>query len=177
MRRTRQALAARGTVRGAFFSLGTTPSHVPRLDCAKAIIDLFEAAQKTAHVAIFTLTEPRIVAAMVAAHERGVAITVVADARQSQSPDNPAQKRAIAKLQRAGIAVRLAVKQTALMHNKVGIFDGRTICTGSFNWTSAAEKRNDENLLVVDGTQVAAAYEKFVFQRILTKETLVEPEA
>jgi len=168
-------LAARGTVRGAFFSLGTTPSSDPRLDCARAIIKLLKVARKTAHVAIFTLTE--LVDAMVAAHERGVALTVVADAQQSQSPDNPAQKRALAKLQRAGIAVRLAVKQTALMHNKVGIFDGRTICTGSFNWTSAAEKHNDENLLVVDGTQVAAAYEKFVFQRILTTETLVEPEA
>src|SRR5947208_8322024 len=110
----KHAVAARASVRGVFFSLGTTPRHDPRLDCAKAILDLFEAARKTAHVAIFTLTEPRIVAAMVAAHERGVAITVVADARQSQSPDNPAQKRAIAKLQRAGIAVRLAVKQTAL---------------------------------------------------------------
>ena len=61
------------------------------------------------------------------------------------------------------------------MHNKVGIFDAKTICTGSFNWTRAAEKRNDENLLIVDGTQVAAAYEKFVFQRILIKETLVDP--
>jgi len=173
----RHTFPARGTVRGVFFSLGTTPSRDPRLDCAKAIIDLFAAARKTAHVAIFTLTEPRIVDAMVAAHERGVAITVVADAQQSQSPGNPAQRKAIAKLRRAGIAVRLAVKQTALMHNKVGIFDAKTICTGSFNWTGAAEKRNDENLLVVDGTQVAAAYEKFVFQRILTTETLVEPGA
>ena len=63
------------------------------------------------------------------------------------------------------------------MHNKVGIFDAKTICTGSFNWTRAAEKRNDENLLIVDGTQVAAAYEKFVFQRMLIKETLVDPLA
>lgn len=89
-------LVAHGTVRGVFFSLGTTPSHDPRLDCGKAIIDRF--------------------------------------------------------------------------------FDGRTVCTGSFNWTNAAEKRNDENLLIVDGTQVANAYEKFVFQRILAKETLVEPD-
>ena len=172
-----EGLAAHGTVRGVFFSLGTTPSHDPQLDCAKAVIDLFNAAQKTAHVAIFTLTERRIVDAMIAARKRGVAVAVVADARQSQSPDNPVQKQMIEKLQQAGVAVHLAVKQTALMHNKVGIFDGKTVCTGSFNWTNAAEKHNDENLLIIDGTQVAAAYEKFVFQRILTKETLVEPPA
>ncbi len=171
-----EQLVAHGTVRGVFFSLGTTPSHDPRLDCGKAIIDLFNGAQKTAHVAIFTLTEPHIVDAMIAARNRGVAVEVVADAQQSRSPSNPVQKQMIAKLQQAGVAVRLAVKQTALMHNKVAIFDGRTVCTGSFNWTNAAEKRNDENLLIVDGTQVANAYEKFVFQRILAKETLVEPD-
>lgn len=168
-----EGLAAHGTVRGVFFSLGTTPSRDPRLDCAKAIIDLFNRAEQTAHVAIFTLTEPRIVDAMIAARKRGVAVAVVADAHQTQSPDNPVQKQMIEKLQQAGVAVHLAVKQPALMHNKVAIFDGRTVCTGSFNWTNAAEKRNDENLLVVDGTEVAADYEKFVFQRILTRETLM----
>src|SRR5438876_10349665 len=168
-------LAPHRTARGALCSLGTTPRHGPQLDCAKAIIDLFKAAQKTAHVAIFTLTERRIVDAMIAARKRGVAVAVVVDARQSQSTRNPVQKQMIEKLQQAGVAVHLAVKQTALMHNKVGIFDGKTVCTGSFNWTNAAEKHNDENLLVVDGTQVAAAYEKFVFQRILTGETLAPP--
>jgi phosphatidylserine/phosphatidylglycerophosphate/cardiolipin synthase-like enzyme len=167
-----RGLAARGTVRGVFFSLGTTPSRDPQLDCAKAIIDLFRAARKTVHVAIFTLTERRIVDAMIAAHKRGVAVALVVDAHQSESPDNPVQKQMVEKLQRAGVAVHLAVKQPALMHNKAAIFDGRTVCTGSFNWTNAAEKKNDENLLLVDGTQVAAAYEKFVFQRILTQETL-----
>jgi phosphatidylserine/phosphatidylglycerophosphate/cardiolipin synthase-like enzyme len=168
-------LAAKGTVRGVFFSL--TPSHDPRLDCAKAVIDLFAAAKRSAHVAIFTLTESAIADAMIAAHARGVAVAVVADAGQSQSASNPLQRQLIHKLQQAGIDVRLARKQKALMHNKIAIFDGATVCTGSFNWTNAAERRNDENLIVIDGASVAAAYEKFVFQRILTTETLVKPGA
>ena len=172
---TKQLLTATGTVRGVFFSLGTTPSKDPQLDCAKAIIDLFNQAQKSAHIAIFTLTQSGIVNAMIAAQKRGVAVSVVADNGQSQSADNPAQAAAIKKLLAAGVDVHLAVKQTALMHNKVGIFDGRTVSTGSFNWTNAAERRNDENLVVIDGVQVAADYEKYVFQRILTKETLIRP--
>lgn len=59
---------------------------------------------------------------------------------------------------------------------KVGIFDSQTICTGSFNWTNNAEKNNDENLLVVDGSDLAVDYEKYVFQRILQNETLVRAE-
>src|SRR5438128_854609 len=62
-----QRLAARGTVRGVFFSLGTTPSRDPQLDCAKAIIDLYKAAQKTVHVAICTRTDRRLVDAVGAA--------------------------------------------------------------------------------------------------------------
>jgi phosphatidylserine/phosphatidylglycerophosphate/cardiolipin synthase-like enzyme len=170
-------LTAKGTVRGVFFTLGTTPSHDLSFDCANAIIELFNAARKTAHVAIFTLTESAIVDAMIAARKRGVVVSVVADATQSESPDNPAQKALIQKLRHAGVDVRLAIKQRALMHNKVAIFDGKTVSTGSFNWTNAAEKRNDENLVVIDGAQVAAQYEKFVFQRILTTETVGRPDA
>src|SRR5262249_6640963 len=75
------------------------------------------------------------------------------------------------------VPVRLAVKQKALMHNKVGIFDAKTVCTGSFNWTNAAQKRNDENLIVIEGAQVAEDYETFVFERILSTETESEPKA
>ena len=166
-----ETLPGTGTVRGVFFSLGTTPATGdPQFDCASAVIGLFNEAKKTVQVAIYSLTEPNIVDAMIAAHNRGVTLGVVADATESK---NAKQAAMIQKLVQAGIDVRLAVRQTALMHNKVGIFDGRTVCTGSFNWTTNAEKHNDENLLVLDGADLAADYEKYVYQRILQNETLV----
>ncbi len=166
-----ETLQATGTVRGVFFSLGTTPATKdPKFDCASAVIELFNQAKKTAHVAIYALTEPNIVNAMIAAHKRDVKLAVVADATESKNANQAAM---IKKLTQAGVDVRLAVRQRALMHNKVGIFDGQTICTGSFNWTNNAEKNNDENLLVVDGADLASDYEIYVFQRILQNETLV----
>lgn len=36
------------------------------------------------------------------------------------------------------------------MHNKFGIFDGKKLITGSFNWTASADQKNAENLLVLD---------------------------
>ena len=170
-----ESLSARGTVRGVFFSLGTTPSNDPQLDCAKAIVDLFAQAKKTAHVAIFTLMESAIVDAMITTQKRGVKVAVVLDASQSDPSKDPYQAQAIQGLKQSGVDVRVATKQTAPMHNKVGIFDGQTVCTGSFNWTNAAEKHNDENLVVLDGISVAAAYEKYVFQRILKNETMSKP--
>jgi phosphatidylserine/phosphatidylglycerophosphate/cardiolipin synthase-like enzyme len=169
---SQDTLAATGTVRGVFFSLGTTPAHDPQFDCAAAVVALFNQAQKTAHVAIYSLTEPSIVNAMIAAHKRGVQVGVVADQTESK---NATMAAMIKKLTQAGVNIRVAVRQKALMHNKIGIFDSKTVCLGSFNWTTNAEKNNDENLMIVDGPEVATAYEKYVYQRILTNETLVEP--
>ncbi len=169
-----ETLPATGTVRGVFFSLGTTPATGdPKFDCASAVISLFNQARNTVHVAIYSLTELDIVNAMIAAYKRGVKVAVVADATESKNANMAAM---IKKLTQAGADVRLAVRQTALMHNKVGIFDGQTVCTGSFNWTTNAERRNDENLLVVDGADLAADYEKYVFQRILQNETQIRPK-
>ena len=36
-----------------------------------------------------------------------------------------------------------------LMHNKFAIIDGKSLITGSFNWTLTAEERNEENLLII----------------------------
>jgi phosphatidylserine/phosphatidylglycerophosphate/cardiolipin synthase-like enzyme len=170
-------LAAEGTVRGVFFSLGTTPSRDPRLDCAGAILDLLNGAKESVHVAIFTLTEPRLVKGLAAAQARGVKVSLVADAGQTRNPDNPGQARMLRLLERAGVEVRLALKQKALLHNKVAIYDGRTVSTGSFNWTFSAERLNDENLVVLEGVEVAAAFETFVFRRIFDGETVRLGEA
>ena len=166
----KNTLSAKGTVRSVYFSLGTTPAtDNPEFDCAKAIIDLFDKAKNTAHVAIYSLTEPNIVNAMIRANSRGVKIEIIADAIQSK---NATQEYVIKKLIHSGINVRIAIRQKSLMHNKVAIFDNQTICTGSFNWSVNAEKNNDENLLVVDGQDLANDYEKYVFQRILQNETM-----
>lgn len=113
-----ETLQATGTVRGVFFSLGTTPAtDDPKFDCATAVINLFNEAKKTVNVAIYSLTEPDIVNAMIAANNRGVKVTVLADRTESKNANMAAM---ITKLTQAGVDVLLAVRQTALMHNKSG---------------------------------------------------------
>ena len=49
----------------------------------------------------------------------------------------------------------------AIAHNKVMIIDGRTLVTGSFNFTHQAEIENAENLLILKGyTDLVIAYRK-----------------
>jgi phosphatidylserine/phosphatidylglycerophosphate/cardiolipin synthase-like enzyme len=47
----------------------------------------------------------------------------------------------------------------AIAHNKVMVLDGRTVITGSFNFTHQAEAENAENLLILKGhPELARAY-------------------
>jgi phosphatidylserine/phosphatidylglycerophosphate/cardiolipin synthase-like enzyme len=44
-----------------------------------------------------------------------------------------------------------------ILHHKVIIIDKRTVITGSYNFTSGAEKDNDENLVIVNDPALAPA--------------------
>jgi phosphatidylserine/phosphatidylglycerophosphate/cardiolipin synthase-like enzyme len=58
---------------------------------------------------------------------------------------------------RAGIPTRVdPVHEIA--HNKIIIIDDRTVITGSFNFTRAAEEHNAENMLVIGDPQLAEQY-------------------
>jgi len=44
------------------------------------------------------------------------------------------------------------------LHHKVIVIDGRTVITGSYNFSRSAETRNDENVVVLHDADVAASY-------------------
>ena len=46
------------------------------------------------------------------------------------------------------------------LHHKFGAIDGRTVITGSHNWSEAANRTNDETLLIVESPRVAAHFER-----------------
>jgi phosphatidylserine/phosphatidylglycerophosphate/cardiolipin synthase-like enzyme len=46
----------------------------------------------------------------------------------------------------------------AIAHNKIRVIDEAVVVTGSFNFTTAAEAHNAENLLVIRDAELAAKY-------------------
>lgn len=46
------------------------------------------------------------------------------------------------------------------LHHKFGVVDGKTVITGSHNWSEAANRANDETLLVIESAIVAAHFER-----------------
>ena len=46
------------------------------------------------------------------------------------------------------------------LHHKVFIIDNETVVTGSFNPTSSADTKNDENILIIHDSELASLYLK-----------------
>jgi phosphatidylserine/phosphatidylglycerophosphate/cardiolipin synthase-like enzyme len=87
---------------------------------------------------IYTLTDPEVVAQLVAAHQRGVDVRVLLD------PNQVYNRHAYAVLRDAGVDVRFyPVPRGVLLHAKIGLFDGLLVL-GSANWTLSGLGVNHE---------------------------------
>lgn len=121
--------------------------------CSTAIVADILAAHGSIEVQAYTFTSPTLAAALCAARQRGIDVTVVLDARASRA--QACQARHLAA---AGCSVLLDSAH-ATAHNKVLLIDDDTVLTGSYNWTDDAENRNAENVLEVRNMPaVASAY-------------------
>jgi len=123
----------------------TTAYFSPKGGCEEAVIDLINHSKNTIDVAIYSFTDRKIARALIKAHNRGVKIRVIIDYGNGKS------RYCVGPLlEKAGIPVRYKRGSGGgLMHNKYAIYDKKILSTGSFNWTSNANKRNDENLVII----------------------------
>ena len=135
----------------------TSAYFSPRGGCTSEIVRLINSSKKTIDIAIYSFTSKKIAKALIDAHKRGVKVRVIIDWGNGKS------RFCVGPLlEKAGIEVRYKKGSGGgLMHNKYAIYDGKTVSTGSFNWTSNAEKRNDENLVVIENDRnLVELYEK-----------------
>jgi phosphatidylserine/phosphatidylglycerophosphate/cardiolipin synthase-like enzyme len=124
----------------------------PKGGCTEAVVRELTAANDTILVQAYSFTSSPIAQALVDAHRRGVKVEVILD--KSQRTEKYSEADFLANM---GIPARIDARH-AIAHNKVMIIDGRTLITGSFNFTNAAEQHNAENLLVIRSTDLAATY-------------------
>lgn len=122
-------------------------------DAEALVLRAIDSARATIEVAAYSFTSRPVAAALLRAKARGVAVRIVADKSQ-----RTARYTSIRFLARQGVPVRVDDRYS-IMHNKFLVVDGRAVETGSFNYTRAAQLRNAENVIVVEGAPaVAAAY-------------------
>jgi phosphatidylserine/phosphatidylglycerophosphate/cardiolipin synthase-like enzyme len=116
----------------------------PNGGCTDAIIREIDGASLSVLVQAYSFTSAPIAQAILEAHKRGVDVTVVMDSSQ-----RTAKYSSATFFRNQGVPVYIDDRH-AIAHNKIILIDGKTIITGSFNFSQAAENRNAENLLVID---------------------------
>ena len=91
--------------------------------------------------------------ALLAAHKRGIGVRIITDSETINDIGSDTHKMA-----NAGIPCRTDSEKRYHMHNKFMIIDQKFLVTGSFNWTFAAVKHNQENIVVIDGKYYISKY-------------------
>lgn len=124
----------------------------------------------TLDLAAYEFTSKPIAEAVRAAHLRGATVRVLIDQERLAGKYN-----AGTYLANNQVLVKASNSRYKIFHHKFVIVDGRTIQTGSYNYTTAAAKSNAENVLVMwEANEVAAAYTK-EFERLWTEGKNVTP--
>ena len=146
----------------------------PEDNVAKAIVDEIKKAQKEIKFMSYSFTHEEIEKALIERAKKGVKISGIFEKVGSGQNSDVS---VFSKLRTAGIDLYIYKNPSpnqAFMHHKVIIVDGKTVTTGSYNFTYNASKDNDENMLVISSPDVAHDYLK-EFDRLKEKQaTLLE---
>ena len=116
--------------------------------------DAIGRTQKSLDIAVYEFNNKTITDAILEAHQRGVKVRVVTGQFGYKEPD-----ASFGQLEKAGIPVVVRPDENDFMHNKFAILDGKTVWTGSWNYTDGATYRNNENAVVLTGDDFAQRYE------------------
>jgi phosphatidylserine/phosphatidylglycerophosphate/cardiolipin synthase-like enzyme len=115
-------------------------------------VELLGGAQNSIHIMAYNLTFDQITEVVLERAAAGVAVYAVFDEGQANN-----QGSDVARLREAGLDVVLDGNPRK-MHHKVIVVDGELVITGSYNFSLSAEERNDENVLILFSTEIAALY-------------------
>lgn len=123
------------------------------------LVKLYDGARRYIYTAVYALTSPVAMKAMVAAKKRGVDVRVITD-RERLKDDK--QRVALETLRLAGVPIRVN-RHDGLMHLKQVVVDDEINASGSMNHTTSGNRYNDERLdIITDHAISVKAREKFL---------------
>ena len=117
------------------------------------IVTAIQNAEESVYFLAFSFTSDPIAAALLDVATAGIMVAGVFEESQYHSNTGTEYDNLLA----AGLDVRLDGNQSN-MHHKIFIIDGKTVITGSYNFSRSAEERNDENTLIIHDPEIAILY-------------------
>jgi len=125
-------------------------------DCEDLLVREIQKANREILVAVYLISRPRVVNALVNAAGRGVKIHLKYDAGESSFKR---MRSALRKLRSKGVMCSgIRLRGGALMHHKFVVIDGLRVLTGSFNFTYTAARKNYENLVLIESPMLARVF-------------------
>jgi phosphatidylserine/phosphatidylglycerophosphate/cardiolipin synthase-like enzyme len=125
--------------------LAVTAHFSPGGGCTDAIVREIAAAKREILMLAYGFTSRPIAQALIDAKLRAVEVHVILDHSNEKEPHTELPFLLEQKLE------PLIDTHHAIAHNKVILIDGKTLITGSFNFTQQAEEHNAENLVIIKG--------------------------
>jgi phosphatidylserine/phosphatidylglycerophosphate/cardiolipin synthase-like enzyme len=135
------------------FSIGAQFS--PRGGCTDTVVRELKAARREILVQAYSFSSKPIAQALIDAKMRGLKVEILLDKSNEKEEYSD-----LSLFVQEGLTPWID-SHHAIAHNKVMVIDGRTLLTGSFNFTHQAEAENAENLLVIKGhPELVQAYRR-----------------
>lgn len=135
----------------------------PEDNVASQIINMINNADESIYFMAYSFTSDAIGDAIINRSNQGIIVKGLMD--EGQIASNTGTE--FNNFKQANIDLRID-QSDGLMHHKVIVIDHQIVITGSYNFSSNAEERNDENIIVIYDEELAAQYIQ-EFERILTE--------
>ena len=119
--------------------------------------DLIRQAKNRIDMAAYVLSDQKVIEALSAAAERGVQIRLYLDPEQFRRIA-AANVNMVALVNQPNVSARIKAEQNDMMHLKTFAVDGRWLRTGSANFSWSGERRQDNDILVIDSPDAAQAF-------------------
>lgn len=130
---------------------------------------LIGSAKKSIRVAMFTLTHPELIEALIAAKNRAVEVTIALD----YSTALGASSLAVEKVQKAGIPLIFSGGKQ-LLHHKWAYIDNDILVFGSANWTKSGFNKNEDFTCIIEHlSQEQAAKMEAIWNSIKRSQRLL----
>lgn len=154
-------------------------------DVARQVAEFLGAAERSLDLALYDIrlhdeAAELVKAALVGAHERGVAVRLLYNAdHPGPIPVPPPPRTAPELLEALPIATKPVPGEPDLMHHKYCVRDGRAVWTGSMNWTQDSWSRQENAVVLVESEALAHAYslnfEELWERQVVEQSGRVEP--
>ncbi len=131
----------------------------PGRDGMHKLLSQIRQARERVDIGMYLLTDPKVVETLVEVAARGqVKMRVLLDSKMLET----GLLDEVQRLWDAGIKVYYFRGDRKSLHLKTAVIDGRTVWTGTANWTTGAMELNVEDMLVFESPDMARLYTEFL---------------